>query len=484
MPKIKKSYSLKFALYLRDKNISLISLLPSQLHYLAPYAKPPYCCFDNAKFIICGGESLKNSTVEQICKISNVKLFNLYGSTETTIFLSSFNCSSYEMSNSLTPIGFPLPSVNFTFRNSHFSQTVFTGELMVNGIGIIEDYYKNPDASTKYLVYEDILPFSSTRWYCTGDLMELRIVKKYEKIQEEIFSVFQEQHQNIGEKFKIISSKVFGQYSSTGKQKEILEKFNDLSDNGFPINFILILNLFAKLGRANDLFEMRIIDRVDEQIKINGYRVDRHLIENLIINVKYEGRLIIDHVKIEKNFCCYYQLSKKNHRIPKNLGDFCKQELMKELPEYLIPKYFEEIENFEKNPSSEKLKLIQKNEPVKSMTNEDLMKYWKENIEGKETKENLVEFQKLLNEKNVLLSLSQLQSMNRSLDEDEFLQFIVTSTREVLHRTYDDETINKYSNFLACGGHSLIAMDLLAKIYVKYEIEASMHHLFISDNLE
>ncbi len=92
-------------------------------------------------------------------------------------------------------------------------------------------------------------------------------------------------------------------------------------------------------GKINTKGELIILDRIDNQIKINGYRIEKEEIENSILNI--DG---IDDNKI------YYDPNEKiliDYYVGKKIDDkFIINYLKKQLPYYMIPHYYVQIPYF------------------------------------------------------------------------------------------------------------------------------------------
>ncbi|NOQ25906.1 MAG: amino acid adenylation domain-containing protein [Bacteroidales bacterium] len=119
----------------------------------------------------------------------------------------------------------------------------------------------------------------------------------------------------------------------------------DLTDEKFVENSILNEKKLYKTGDLAKFLcdgNLEFIDRIDEQIKIRGYRVELKEIENCLLkhpDIKECVTIALDK-EGEKSICSYIVLYNK-----KLNTDQIKDYLFRELPAYMIPAYFVELES-------------------------------------------------------------------------------------------------------------------------------------------
>ncbi|WP_173696105.1 non-ribosomal peptide synthetase [Clostridium beijerinckii] len=121
-----------------------------------------------------------------------------------------------------------------------------------------------------------------------------------------------------------------------------LEKF---VDNPFATTENMICKRMYKTGDLAKWLpdgNIQIIGRIDHQLKIRGYRIEPGEIEKVIL--KYEDikeAVVIDYEdKNETKYLCAYIVSIKNEHTISKLREY----LTKELPEYMIPSYFIQLD--------------------------------------------------------------------------------------------------------------------------------------------
>ncbi|WP_075883111.1 non-ribosomal peptide synthetase [Candidatus Protochlamydia sp. W-9] len=115
--------------------------------------------------VLCGGEPLPAKLFKKLLTYS-IRLWNLYGPTETTIW-STFAEYTSKDSNKEIAIGFPIPNTQVILVAHEDSRKT---ELCISGSGVALGYWNRPD-----LTAEKFIPnsYSSSslhqRMYCTGD---------------------------------------------------------------------------------------------------------------------------------------------------------------------------------------------------------------------------------------------------------------------------------------------------------------------------
>ncbi|MGE5340424.1 MAG: amino acid adenylation domain-containing protein [Candidatus Omnitrophota bacterium] len=120
------------------------------------------------KCIFLAGEALLPELVKKFNDLNtSIKLENIYGPTESTVYASWYSLAPGIESASI-PIGKPLPNIRlYILDNYHRLQpTGITGELYISGKGLARGYLNRPE-----LTFEK---FTGCRLYSTGDLCRWR----------------------------------------------------------------------------------------------------------------------------------------------------------------------------------------------------------------------------------------------------------------------------------------------------------------------
>jgi non-ribosomal peptide synthetase component F len=116
------------------------------------------------KLLMMGAEALTDSIVKQIETISpQIRLFNLYGPSEATIYVTS----SEIVRGSAITIGKPITNTKCLVVNQTNRQLLplyCPGEILIQGIQVGDGYVNNKTQTEKVLV-----TFNGQKTYCSGD---------------------------------------------------------------------------------------------------------------------------------------------------------------------------------------------------------------------------------------------------------------------------------------------------------------------------
>ena len=120
------------------------------------------------KYIFLAGEVLSPALVNKFRQTgSSVRLENLYGPTEGTVYASRYSLEHRIIKGNI-PIGKPLPNVMLRIldKSGKLQPIGIAGELCIAGEGVAEGYLNNPDLTAEKFYISDI----SDKTYRTGDL--------------------------------------------------------------------------------------------------------------------------------------------------------------------------------------------------------------------------------------------------------------------------------------------------------------------------
>jgi amino acid adenylation domain-containing protein len=214
------------------------------------------------------------------------------------------------------------------------------------------------------------------------------------------------------------------------KQKQTEEKFIHL--NGL------------KFYRTGDLVRERIdgnlefLGRIDKQVKIRGFRVELSEIENRIRQFEKTSECVVAAQNINQNHLdiVAYIVQKQGYEI-KELKSYLEQNL----PEFMVPTYFVEIDKIPLNIS------------------------------------NKIDFK----------SLPKPNVTNRLVLENQYIE-PQTKTQQTIHELWCEllklEKISISENFFKIGGHSLLATQLISKIESNLGKEISLQKIFENPTIE
>ncbi len=167
---------------IENQKVTRSFLIPKWIEHIALQDKLLDADISSLKILGTGGEVLKPYILESLLsKYSNLKVLNLYGPTETTMFTTIKPISIYEIKNNYTSIGKPIYGARLAIVNE-FNELLpieSKGELVIyeddNSILNIADGYLNlPEQTEKRFIkmYHSILK-KNVRAYKTGDIAKI-----------------------------------------------------------------------------------------------------------------------------------------------------------------------------------------------------------------------------------------------------------------------------------------------------------------------
>ncbi|WP_427875798.1 MupA/Atu3671 family FMN-dependent luciferase-like monooxygenase [Pelagimonas varians] len=120
--------------------------------------------------LFLGGEPLPGALVAEFGQITDAKVTNMYGPTETTIWSSVERARA---GNSVVNIGTPLVNQQMYILDDTREPVAVgqEGELWIGGQGVTRGYWKRADLTAEKFVPN---PFHEGRMYATGDLVRRR----------------------------------------------------------------------------------------------------------------------------------------------------------------------------------------------------------------------------------------------------------------------------------------------------------------------
>lgn len=157
-------------------------LIPKWIEHIALHDKLLNANLSSLKILGTGGEILKPYIIENLlAKYSNLKVLNLYGPTETTMFTTCKQVSVYEIKNNYTSIGKPIFGARIGVINSDLELMPIDtkGELIIyedeNSIQNIAKGYLNLSEQTNKKFVEIFHPVlnKKVRAYLTGDIVKI-----------------------------------------------------------------------------------------------------------------------------------------------------------------------------------------------------------------------------------------------------------------------------------------------------------------------
>lgn len=172
---------------MEEEKVTRSFLIPKWIEHIALQDKLLNADLSHLRILGTGGETLKPYIIENLlAKYSNLKVLNLYGPTETTMFTTCKEVSVYEIKNNYTSLGRPIYGARLLVVNNNMEPVPVdtVGELVIyedlsSLHNIAKGYLNLPEATQKRFI-KITCPFSqkTVRAYRTGDIVKIN--KHYE----------------------------------------------------------------------------------------------------------------------------------------------------------------------------------------------------------------------------------------------------------------------------------------------------------------
>lgn len=141
--------------------------VPTIYEVLKDYEKTDRVNWKRLKLIICGADTLHDSTIQEWERRTGSKILEGYGMTETTA-VSHISPFGRPKNGSF---GVPIPSVKAAIvrvEGTEFMPVGEDGELILSGPNIMQGYWKRPEETR-----ESIIKIDGEKWLRTGDLVRM-----------------------------------------------------------------------------------------------------------------------------------------------------------------------------------------------------------------------------------------------------------------------------------------------------------------------
>lgn len=359
---------------IQDDFITHINFVPSMFTLFIDELNPEALSkISSLKYIFLAGEALLPELVKKIVNLdTKIVLENIYGPTEGAVYSSNYSLRDWDFRGSV-PIGKPMQNIRLYVldENNCLLPVGVTGELCISGENLAPGYLNQPELTAANFTAN---PYRA--------------------------------------------------------------------DMSVPYN---VLYRTGDLARWHEDGNIEFLNRKDKQVKIRGYRVEPGEIENHLLRIEgIKEAIVIDREEEHgyKNLCAYIVpdkvQKKKVLKSQVNKGFVLdimavKYELSKELPDYMIPSYFVELDEVPLTHS------------------------------GKVDR-------KLLPSPRIEDGAGYIGPRN------ELEKRLVEIWSEVLH--VDKKTIGIDKNFFEIGGHSLRATILASRLNKEFNINLRLIELF------
>jgi D-alanine--poly(phosphoribitol) ligase subunit 1 len=152
--------------------ITYTGFSPSYLRLLLGYRHRAQLAATPLRVVALGGEASSAADVAALWEIApELRVFNRYGPTETTIAVTHCELSPARIGDGPVPIGRPHPGITFYLVDEQgeiISEAGAVGELYIGGDQLMTGYWRAPHL-TEAVLRNDIVPGQTV--YRTGDLV-------------------------------------------------------------------------------------------------------------------------------------------------------------------------------------------------------------------------------------------------------------------------------------------------------------------------
>jgi fengycin family lipopeptide synthetase D len=155
------------ALILERQGITIFQVTPSRLHLLLSYGRSAGS-LRLVKHLIVGGEAFPESLLTEVRNVSEGKIYNVYGPTETTIWSTVKDVSGTRPLN----IGRPIANTQVYIQNKcgAIQPPGLWGELCIAGDGVARGYLNRPELSAEKFERRVYRSGDLARWLADGDI--------------------------------------------------------------------------------------------------------------------------------------------------------------------------------------------------------------------------------------------------------------------------------------------------------------------------
>lgn len=255
----------KYVEFLIANEIDTLQITPSMVNMLEMYDSR-MDWLKNIKILMIGGEPFPEKILTKLSSLKNIRIYNMYGPTETTIWSTVAELTGKEKVN----IGKPIANTEVSIRHDDgsLSKAGEIGEICISRVGLARGYVNDIPLTQRFFKNKN-----GSRYYCTGDL-----------------------------------------------------------------------------GKLNDDGYLEYIGRIDNQVKINGFRIELEEIESVIL--KYDGinDVCVSVKKTERSESLVAFVVKYGVVDLDKLKEF----MRRYLPEYMIPSQIVIIREMKYTPNGKK----------------------------------------------------------------------------------------------------------------------------------
>jgi polyketide synthase PksJ len=281
---------------MKREKITLFQVTPSRLQHLL--AEADFCgALQSLRYLLVGGEAFPQGLPENVLQHTNAKLYNLYGPAETTIWSTAKELTA----GARITIGKPLANTRvYILNRDHRPQPVdIAGELYIGGDGLARGYLNRPELTAERFD-QDFQDFQDHHDKEAHELHELTRIK----------STFNKKFLRGGP-----GGAVFSKSAPPGRRRQKLYKTGDLAK-------------WLPEG------EIEFLGRIDQQVKVRGFRIEPGEIENCLRKYPDLKEALVVGVEPDNELCAYFTA------LQPITASQLRKFLSLHLPPYMVPSFF------------------------------------------------------------------------------------------------------------------------------------------------
>lgn len=153
---------------IQSQGVNTLQMTPSRMQLLSG-DDPELQCLSRVRTIMLGGEPLPLRLLKKLQTVPGIKLFNMYGPTETAVWSLISDVTNAEK----VTIGYPIAGT-FVYMMDAEGNSVRPGEegeLYIGGPGVARGYFQRPELTAERFITR-VRPEGEERLYRTGDLVK------------------------------------------------------------------------------------------------------------------------------------------------------------------------------------------------------------------------------------------------------------------------------------------------------------------------
>lgn len=148
---------------IRAHGITMLQMTPSRLRLLQLHDRE-FSCLEGVRTLMVGGERFPEEMLSQLGRLGGLRIYNMYGPTETTIWSSVGELTG----KTVVDIGKPIADTQIYILDDELKELPDgqTGEICIAGGGLAAGYINNPQQTAKSFCTDA----QGRKIYKTGDL--------------------------------------------------------------------------------------------------------------------------------------------------------------------------------------------------------------------------------------------------------------------------------------------------------------------------